>query len=228
MKKLLIIIIGLLIATKVYAASYPASYTWRVYRDAPGVDPASPYAAENSAATLDTNSDIVRIRVAVTTVTFGSVNVYHLADFKIQYSTSSSPNATFTDMGSGNAWKWVNEGVNGNTVGTLLLTTTNLAGEYIEVSTDSPTHSKGNIDEWDFAIKPTSSVLASTLYYFRFYITTGALQLFPDASYPRIMTTSLTGSGKILKVEGVADNSIGKVSGVTRTSIGKISGVQGP
>ena len=134
---------------------------------------------------MTTNSDIIRVRVDI-----GGNNATALTNLKIQYSTD---NSSFTDMGAGNAWNWASCGVaDGGTVAGLLLSTTNVNGEYIESSGNSPSHSATNHDEWDFCIKPTATVSASTLYYFRLNFSGSPIGSGSGKTHPQITTAAAT------------------------------------
>jgi len=167
-KQVQFLLVFLFFTTNLWAApSAGSSYDWRIYENASG-DPATAYAAQNSAGTVLTNSDIIRIRVVLE----GSGGT--LTNLQVKYSTNDS---TFTALGSGNAWNWATSlgGTDGGTIAGLLISDGTTKGIYCKSASDSPTLIGSDYTEYDFEIQPTATVTASTLYYFRVYESSGAL-----------------------------------------------------
>lgn len=156
---------------------------WKIYYD-DGAEPVTPYANENTGATLSSNSSIVRIRVDLLQALAGRT----LTNLKIQYSTD---NTNFTDMGAGNAWNWANgQGADGSAVTTFKLSDTTTYLNYIE-SVQGSTVATNSLNEFDFAITPTATVSTSTLYYFRFFEGTLSINLGSGKTHPQITTAAV-------------------------------------
>ena len=162
----------------------PEQWEWRMCKN-DAVTPTTFYAAEdNTTGVLDSNSDILRIRVDLRET--GGVNG-NITNVTIQYSTNDTD---FTDLGSGNDWDWADGlGTHGNTCAAGgVLSGTNDPGYFYENGTSDNQLPKSDETENDFAITPTANVSTETKYYFRFvYNTTTVIPA--NSSHPQITTT---------------------------------------
>ncbi|MBI3406941.1 MAG: hypothetical protein HY040_01110 [Planctomycetes bacterium] len=142
-------------------AGTPNGDNWRWYQD-DAAEPSTALAGENTAPALSDNTSIVRLRLAWKC----SGGTVAGATATLEYSTDDT---NFTALGSGNAWNYANgQGTNGNTTTTFKTSTGTVHGVYAEDALQSDTGGSTNaVIEMDWAIKPTGTVAAGTLYYFR-------------------------------------------------------------
>jgi len=159
----------------------PATRSWRFYDDHSSITPGIAYSAENISPTDMYNHNNIRLRLTITETEGGS----QTGRKKLQYSTD---NTNFSDVGeinSGATWAYCNGGgIDDQQISSLLLSTSNATGPYVESGTASSTyiHTAYQSAEFDYCLTENSAN-TNTTYYFRAYDNTSNQSISPDTGY---------------------------------------------
>ena len=162
-------------------------YRW--YDNADVVQPTTPNAAEDTAATAVADTTVLRLRMSVADAT------YPLAAgelFKLQYATSTSgPWSDVGGLGSGEIWRGSDNATpaDGATISANLLSGATVLATYEEANNSAATPNAvtvGASAEWDWVVQHNGAALGTT-YFFRMVKSSGAA-LDSYGVYPELAT----------------------------------------
>ncbi len=175
------------------SAASLAQQDYRWYDNNDAIQPTTPQAAENTAASGVANTAVQRLRINVTA---SNAPLATGETFKLQYSTSTGgPWTDVGGIGSGEIWRGSDNPTpaDGATLSSALLSASDVVETYEEANNSAGTPNTigvGQEGEWDWVVQNNGAV-ATTTYYFRM-VKSGGTALSGYTNYPELSTAGAT------------------------------------